>query len=101
MEKNIGFVPNVIKKNERGEQMQDIFSHLLSDRIIFLGEEINDLVSNLVVAQMLYLEAQNPDKDIQLYINSPGGAISAGLAIYDTMHYVKCDVSTILSLIHI
>ncbi len=95
MEKNIGFVPNVIKKNERGEQMQDIFSHLLSDRIIFLGEEINDLVSNLVVAQMLYLEAQNPDKDIQLYINSPGGAISAGLAIYDTMHYVKCDVSTI------
>lgn len=95
MEKNMGFVPNVIKKNERGEQMQDIFSHLLSDRIIFLGEEINDLVSNLVVAQMLYLEAQNPDKDIQLYINSPGGAISAGLAIYDTMHYVKCDVSTI------
>lgn len=95
MEKNMGFVPNVIKRNERGEQMQDIFSHLLSDRIIFLGEEINDLVSNLVVAQMLYLEAQNPDKDIQLYINSPGGAISAGLAIYDTMHYVKCDVSTI------
>ena len=95
MEKNIGFVPNVIKKNERGEQMQEILSHLLSDRIIFLGEEINDLVSNLVVAQMLYLEAQNPDKDIQLYINSPGGAISAGLAIYDTMHYVKCDVSTI------
>ena len=91
----MGVVPNVIKKNERGEQMQDIFSHLLSDRIIFLGEEINDLVSNLVVAQMLYLEAQNPDKDIQLYINSPGGAISAGLAIYDTMHYVKCDVSTI------
>ena len=91
----MGVVPHVIKKNERGEQMQDIFSHLLSDRIIFLGEEINDLVSNLVVAQMLYLEAQNPDKDIQLYINSPGGAISAGLAIYDTMHYVKCDVSTI------
>lgn len=88
-------VPYVIEQTSRGERSYDIFSRLLSDRIIFLGEEVSDVSAQLVVAQMLFLEAQDPQKDIQLYINSPGGSITAGLAIYDTMQFVKCDVSTI------
>lgn len=88
-------VPYVIEQTSRGERSYDIFSRLLSDRIIFLGEEVSDVSAQLIVAQMLFLEAQNPQKDIQLYINSPGGSITAGLAIYDTMQFVKCDVSTI------
>ena len=83
------------KQTNRGERSYDIFSRLLNDRIIFLGEEVNDTTASLVVAQLLYLEAQDPDKDIQFYINSPGGSVTAGMAIYDTMQYVKCDVSTI------
>jgi ATP-dependent Clp protease protease subunit len=85
----------VIEQTGRGERSYDIYSRLLSDRIIFLGEEVNDVTANLVVAQMLFLESQDPCKDIQLYINSPGGSITAGFAIYDTMKYLKCDVSTI------
>lgn len=85
----------VVEQTNRGERSYDIFSRLLEDRIIFLGEEVNDASASLVVAQMLYLEAKDPDKDIQLYINSPGGSITAGMAIYDTMQYIKCDVSTI------
>lgn len=88
-------IPYVIEQTSRGERSYDIFSRLLSDRIIFLGEEVSDVSAQLVVAQMLFLEAQDPGKDIQLYINSPGGSITAGLAIYDTMQFVKCDVSTI------
>lgn len=88
-------IPYVIEQTGRGERSYDIFSRLLSDRIIFLGEEVSDTSASLVIAQMLFLEAQDPDKDIQLYINSPGGSITAGLAIYDTMQYIKCDVSTI------
>lgn len=88
-------IPYVIEQNSRGERSYDIFSRLLSDRIIFLGEEVSDTSASLVVAQMLFLEAQDPKKDIQLYINSPGGSVTAGFAIYDTMQYVKCDVSTI------
>ncbi len=88
-------VPYVIEQTSRGERSYDIFSRLLSDRIIFLGEEVTDVSASLVIAQMLFLEAQDPKKDIQLYINSPGGSISAGFAIYDTMQYIKCDVSTI------
>lgn len=88
-------IPYVIEQTSRGERSYDIFSRLLSDRIIFLGEEVSDASAGLVVAQMLFLEAQDPEKDIQLYINSPGGSISAGLSIYDTMRYIKCDVSTI------
>lgn len=88
-------IPYVIEQTSRGERSYDIFSRLLSDRIIFLGEEVSDTSAGLVIAQMLFLEAQDPDKDIQLYINSPGGSITAGLAIYDTMQYIKCDVSTI------
>lgn len=88
-------IPYVIEQTSRGERSYDIFSRLLSDRIIFLGEEVNDASAQLVVAQLLFLEAQDPAKDIQLYINSPGGSITAGLAIYDTMQFVKCDVSTI------
>ncbi|MDE6875992.1 MAG: ATP-dependent Clp protease proteolytic subunit [Lachnospiraceae bacterium] len=88
-------VPYVIEQTSRGERSYDIFSRLLSDRIIFLGEEVSDVSAQLIVAQMLFLEAQDPQKDIQLYINSPGGSITAGLAIYDTMQFVKCDVSTI------
>ena len=91
----MSLVPYVVEQTNRGERSYDIFSRLLNDRIIFLGEEINDTTASLVVAQLLYLEAQDPDKDIQMYINSPGGSISAGMAIYDTMQYVKCDVSTI------
>lgn len=88
-------IPYVIEQTSRGERSYDIFSRLLSDRIIFLGEEVSDASAGLIVAQLLFLEAQDPEKDIHLYINSPGGSISAGLAVYDTMQYIKCDVSTI------
>ena len=88
-------IPYVIEQTSRGERSYDIYSRLLSDRIILLGEEENDVTANLIIAQMLFLESQDPSKDIQLYINSPGGSITAGFAIYDTMKYVKCDVSTI------
>ena len=88
-------VPYVVEQTSRGERSYDIFSRLLNDRIIFLSEEVNDTTASLVVAQLLYLEAQDPDKDIQFYINSPGGSVTAGMAIYDTMQYIKCDVSTI------
>ncbi|MEG0779902.1 MAG: ATP-dependent Clp endopeptidase proteolytic subunit ClpP [Oscillospiraceae bacterium] len=91
----MSLVPYVVEQTNRGERSYDIFSRLLNDRIIFLGEEVNDTTASLVVAQILYLEAADPDKDIQLYINSPGGSVTAGMAIYDTMQYVKCDVSTI------
>lgn len=91
----MNFIPYVIEQTGRGERSYDIYSRLLSDRIIFLGEEVSDNSAGIVIAQMLFLEAQDPEKDIQLYINSPGGSISAGLAIYDTMQFVKCDVSTI------
>ncbi len=91
----MSLVPYVIQQTGRGERSYDIFSRLLNDRIIFLGEEVTDVSANLVVAQLLYLESEDPNKDIQLYINSPGGSVPAGMAIYDTMHYVKCDVSTI------
>ena len=91
----MSIVPYVVEQTDRGERSYDIFSRLLSDRIIFLGEEITDSSASLIVAQMLFLEAQDPDRDIQLYINSPGGSITAGFAIYDTMQYIKCDVSTI------
>lgn len=89
------YIPYVIEQTGRGERSYDIYSRLLKDRIIFLGEEVTDVSANLIVAQLLFLESEDPNKDIQLYINSPGGSVSAGLAIYDTMHYVKCDVSTI------
>ncbi len=88
-------IPYVVEQTSRGERSYDIFSRLLSDRIIFLGEEVSNTTASLIVAQMLFLEAQDPEKDIQLYINSPGGSVTAGFAIYDTMQYVKCDVSTI------
>jgi len=91
----MSLVPYVVEQTSRGERSYDIFSRLLNDRIIFLSEDVNDATASLVVAQMLYLEAQDPDKDIQFYINSPGGSVTAGLAIYDTMQYIKCDVSTI------
>ena len=91
----MSLVPYVVEQTSRGERSYDIFSRLLNDRIIFLSEEVNDTTASLVVAQMLYLEAQDPDKDIQFYINSPGGSVTAGLAIYDTMQYLKADVSTI------
>ena len=91
----MSLVPYVVQQTSRGERSYDIFSRLLDDRIIFLSEEVNDTAASLVVAQMLYLEAQDPDKDIQFYINSPGGSVTAGMAIYDTMQYIKCDVSTI------
>lgn len=87
-------MPYVIEQNSRGERSYDIFSRLLKERIIFLGEEVNETTASLVVAQLLYLESEDPGKDIHLYINSPGGMVTAGLAIYDTMNYVKCDVST-------
>lgn len=89
------YVPIVIEQTNRGERSYDIYSRLLKDRIIFLSGEIDDLTANLVVAQMIFLEAEDPDKDIFMYINSPGGSVSAGMAIYDTMQYIKCDVSTI------
>ena len=91
----MSFVPYVIEQTSRGERSFDIFSRLLNDRIIFLSEEVNDATASLVVAQLLYLEAQDPDKDIQFYINSPGGSVTAGMAIFDTMRYIKCDVATI------
>ena len=91
----MAYIPMVVEQTNRGERSYDIFSRLLNDRIIILSDEVNDQTASLVVAQLLYLEAQDPDKDISLYINSPGGSISAGMAIYDTMQYIKCDVSTI------
>ena len=95
MEGKMSLVPYVIEQTSRGERSYDIYSRLLKDRIIFLGEEVNDVSANLIVAQLLFLEAEDPSKDIQLYINSPGGSVTAGMAIYDTMQYIKCDVSTI------
>ncbi len=91
----MALVPMVVEQSNRGERSYDIYSRLLEDRIIFLADQVTDQTASLVVAQMLYLEAKDPDKDIQLYIDSPGGSISAGMAIYDTMQYIKCDVSTI------
>ena len=91
----MSLVPYVIEQTSRGERSYDIYSRLLKDRIIFLGEEVNDVSANLIVAQLLFLEAEDPSKDIQLYINSPGGSVTAGMAIYDRMQYIKCDVSTI------
>ncbi len=91
----MSLVPYVIEQTSRGERSYDIYSRLLKDRIIFLGEEVNDVTASLVVAQLLFLESEDPGRDIQLYINSPGGSVTAGMAIYDTMQYVKCDVSTI------
>ncbi|HIT79160.1 MAG TPA: ATP-dependent Clp endopeptidase proteolytic subunit ClpP [Candidatus Faecivivens stercoripullorum] len=91
----MSLVPMVVEQTGRGERSYDIFSRLLNDRIVMLCEEVNDASASLVVAQLLYLEGQDPDKDIQLYINSPGGSVTAGMAIYDTMQYIKCDVSTI------
>lgn len=88
-------IPYVIEQNSRGERSYDIYSRLLKERIIFLGEEVNETTASLTVAQLLFLEAEDPGKDIQLYINSPGGSVTAGMAIYDTMRYIKCDVSTI------
>ena len=91
----MSFVPMVVEQTNRGERSYDIFSRLLNDRVIILSEEVNDTTASLVVAQLLYLEAQEPDKDISFYINSPGGSISAGMAIYDTMQYINCDICTI------
>ena len=91
----MSLVPYVVEQTNRGERSYDIFSRLLNDRIVMLSEEVNDTTASLIVAQLLYLEAQDPDKDIQFYINSPGGSVTAGMAIYDTMQYIKCDVSTI------
>lgn len=91
----MSLVPTVIEQTNRGERSYDIFSRLLNDRIVVLSEEVNDTTASLVVAQLLFLEGQDPEKDISLYINSPGGSVSAGFAIFDTMHYIKCDVSTI------
>ena len=91
----MSLVPYVIEQTSRGERSYDIYSRLLKDRIIFLGEEVNDVSAGLIVSQLLFLEAEDPGKDIQLYINSPGGSVTAGMAIYDTMQYIKCDVSTL------
>ena len=91
----MSYIPYVIEQNSRGERSYDIYSRLLKDRIIFLGEEVNEVTASMIVAQLLFLESEDPGKDIQLYINSPGGVVSCGLAIYDTMQYIKCDVSTI------
>ena len=91
----MNMVPYVIEQTNRGERAYDIYSRLLNDRIVFLADEVNDVTASLVVAQLLFLEAEDPDKDISLYINSPGGSVSAGMAIYDTMNFIKCDVSTI------
>ena len=91
----MSLIPYVIEQTSRGERSYDIYSRLLKDRIIFLGEEVNETTASIVVAQMLFLEAEDPEKDISLYINSPGGSVTAGMAIYDTMQYIKCDVSTI------
>ena len=91
----MALVPMVVEQTSRGERSYDIYSRLLNDRIVMLSDEVNDTTASLVVAQLLYLEGQDPDKDISLYINSPGGSITAGMAIFDTMRYIKCDVSTI------
>ena len=91
----MSLVPYVIEQNSRGERSYDIYSRLLKDRIIFLGEEVTDTAASIIVAQLMFLEAEDPDKDIHLYINSPGGSVTAGMAIYDTMKYIKCDVSTV------
>ena len=91
----MSFIPYVVEQTSRGERSYDIFSRLLNDRIIFLSEEVNDTTASLIVAQLLYLEAQDPDRDIQFYINSPGGSVTAGMAIYDTKQYIKCEVATI------
>ena len=91
----MSLVPMVVEQTGRGERSYDIFSRLLEDRIIFLGEEVNEVTASLVVAQLLFLESEDPEKDIHLYINSPGGSVTAGMAIYDTMQYIKCDVSTV------
>lgn len=91
----MSLVPYVIEQTSRGERSYDIYSRLLKERIIFLGEEVNEMTASLIVAQLLFLESEDPSKDIHLYINSPGGSVTAGMAIYDTMHYIKCDVSTI------
>ena len=91
----MSLVPYVIEQTSRGERSYDIYSRLLKERIIFLGEEVNDVSASVIVAQLLFLEADDPDKDIQIYINSPGGSVTAGMAIYDTMQYIKCDVSTV------
>ena len=91
----MAYIPMVVEQTNRGERSYDIFSRLLNDRVIILSDEVNDTTASLVVAQLLYLEAQDPDKDIHLYINSPGGSVTAGMAIYDTMQYISCDVSTI------
>ena len=91
----MALVPTVIEQTNRGERAYDIYSRLLNDRIVFLADEVNDVTASLVVAQLLFLEAEDPDKDLSLYINSPGGSVSAGMAIYDTMNFIKCDVSTI------
>ncbi len=90
----MSLVPYVIEQTSRGERSYDIYSRLLKERIVFLGEEVNETTANLIVAQMMFLEAEDPEKDIHFYINSPGGSVTAGMAIYDTMHYVKCDVAT-------
>lgn len=95
MREHMSLVPMVVEQTNRGERSYDIYSRLLNDRIIFLSEEVNDVTASLVVAQLLYLESQDSEKDINFYINSPGGSVSAGLAIYDTMNYIQCDVSTI------
>ena len=92
----MSLVPYVIEQTSKGERSYDIYSRLLKDRIIFLGEEVNETSASIIVAQLLFLEAEDPDKDIHLYINSPGGSVTAGMAIYDTMKYIKCDVSTVL-----
>ena len=91
----MSLVPYVVEQTSRGERSYDIFSRLLKERIVFLGEEVNETTASLVVAQLLFLEAEDPDKDIHLYINSPGGSVTAGMAIYDTMNFIKCDVSTV------
>ena len=91
----MSLIPYVVEQTSRGERSYDIFSRLLNDRIVFLSEEVNSATASIVVAQLLYLEAQDPDKDIQFYINSPGGSVTAGMAIFDTMRYIKCDVSTV------
>lgn len=91
----MGLVPYVIEQTSNGERSYDIYSRLLKDRIIFLGDDVNDVTANIVVAQLLFLEADNPEKDIHIYINSPGGSVTAGMAIYDTMQYIRCDVSTV------
>lgn len=97
----MALIPYVIEQTSKGERSYDIYSRLLKERIIFLGEEVNDASASVIVAQLLFLESEDPEKDISLYINSPGGVITAGMAIYDTMQFIKCDVSTVLSLIHI